>query len=645
MQQRSHARVVTAYRTRTFLSDTLAWALFLLLGGAGTLGWYNWTHRTLLQASDAREGVADPRIVALSYDRVLEKPDGRHMDQQRIRAHFEALRAEGFQPVTLNELTRFYRGESRLPAKSLLLTFEHGYLSTAFAVDPVLRDMRWPAVMFVMTERQERRDPFFVYWPQLSRMADSGLWEIGSHGHQGHNPVKLDATGAEGPFFVRRAWLGNPGREETWQEFALRLQEDHRRARTILEDRLRRRVLAYAPPLKDIAVATRDPELHRTYEDAVSMLYSLAFIDDLFGVNDRTSDPFHLKRLGVAPYWSAEDLITRVRQAMGERAKEPVDDELLLRLWVPGTGTAQLLGTELIAAGPARADLWRAGSQWDEDWTLEADIQIDSGQLWVVQQSGDLSEEWRWGGDARRTHLQRRRPAQTVETLASYDAGIEAGRWHRLRVVRRGVGLWVELDGMPIAERPTYLPDRWRGNVGLVTWGGGQPARLTLKDLRFSALPYRTRPLAGRPTATEVQAAIRDAVSLSALSPLWLVAGRDGLVEQPVDRDLLAILARRYGWEIVPTLTVRAGADRTVAAWLPTAFARARDQGWRGLQLDASGLSKHDREKLLAWAARSSDADRQGLRLVLDARPSTAAALVASAAGASRGSAAKQGRP
>jgi hypothetical protein len=631
------ARFVSAYHTRTFLGDVLAWVAFLLLGGGGAVAWYFWTHRPLLQASDARAGVAEPRILALSYDRVVGKPDGRHMDQARLRQQLEALRADGFHAVTLGELARFYRGEWRLPAKSLLLCFEHGYLSTAFAADPVLRDMTWPGVMLVMTERQERRDPFFVYWPQLRRMVDSGLWEVASHGHQGHNPVKLDAGGGEGPFFVRRAWLEGTGREETWHEFALRLRQDHERARATIEERLGRKVIAYAPPLKDIAVATLDPELHRSYESTVRGLYALAFVDDLFGVNDRHSDPLHIKRLAVAPHWSAEELTARVRHALGERGRDAKPDELLERLWVAGSGAAQLVGDELIVTGNARADLWRAGSQWAEDWMLEADLRIDGGQLWVVQQSADLSDEWRWGGDERRSYLQRRRPAQTVETLESYDAGVEPGRTHHLRVVRRGTGLWVELDGRPVAERPSYLPDRWRGNVGLVTWGGGQPARLSLTRLAFSALPYRTRALDGRPSAGQVQAAIRDAVSISALSPRWLAATSVGLKEEPVDRDLLAILARRYGWEIVPLLKVEAGAGPGIAAWLPAAFARAEEEGWSGLELDVSEVARTDLDELVAWASRSSDRDRRGLRLVVDVPPPQPFRLVADGPFAARG--------
>ena len=609
------------YRSRTFLSDALAWLLLLVLAGAGAVKWREWAHRPALEPPDAAGGVPDARIVVLAYDRVVAEPDGRHVDRASFRRHLEALRRDGFRPVTLSALARFYRGEGGLPARSALLTFDHAYLSTFDAVDPVLREHGWPAVMFVMTERVERRDPFFLYWPRLERMVDSRVWEIGTHGHRGHAPVRVDAEGNEGPFFLRRAWLGEAGREEEWGEFAARVNRDHAGARSLLETRLGTRVLAYAPPLKDVAVASLDPEVYRVHEDALRARYALAFIEDLFGVNDRFADPHHLRRLRVGP-WSAGELAGRLEKALGEVPAPGEDDEVRLRLWRPGAGAAEVQGDELRATGPARADLWRAGSQWAEDWSLDAEVWIGSGQLWLVQQSPDLAEEWRFGGDARRSHLQRRRPARTVETLATFPTAIEPGGWHRLRVLRRGAGVWVEWDGEPVSERPAWLPERWHGHVGLVAWGDGPPARLALRKVRFSAIPHHVRPLGGWPSTEEVQAAIRDAPSLAALSPEWLECTGGGIEERPFDRDLLTILSRRYGWQIVPTVRVHPGGERVLAPRLPELLARAGREGFPGLRLDLVGLGDDGRQEIEEAVERSRRSGGPSLLLVVDTRPS-----------------------
>jgi hypothetical protein len=364
-----------------------------------------------------------------------------------------------------------------------------------------------------------------------------------------------------------------------------------------------------------VAVTTWDPEVYRSYEDTVNALYDLAFIDDLFGLNDSGTDPHHLRRLRMAVGWSGPELLRRLQAGLGEAPA--TKDEGLARLWVGGTGTTLPTGAELVSVGPVRADLWRAGSQWSEDFSIEADVRIQAGQLWVVQQSANLSEEWRFGGDANRTHLQRRRPAEAVETLASFDTPIAPEQSHHLRLVRRGTGVWVEWDGRPVMERPAYLPERWKGNVGLVTWGGGETARLELRNLRYAPFPYRVHALEGRPSTEEVQAAIAEAPSVSALSPLWMELRREGLREHDVDRDLLSILARRYGWEIVPTLRVLPGGERALTLWLPQAMAQAKEAGWPGLRVDL-GLLPPETQKTLNASVVGPRTPPAGLRVLVD---------------------------
>lgn len=623
------ARTAEALKTRTFLVDVLAWLLLLGAGVGGAFAWQRYEHRTVLAAPPG-PGVADPRLVVLAYDRVVSREDGRHVDAAQFRGHLAALARHGFHAVTLAAVQRFLADPvATLPAKAVLLTFDHGYLSTLDAVDPVLRERRWPALMFVMTERQERRDPFFLYWPGLAGMLDSGVWEIGSHGHQGHNPVVVDAQGDEGAFFLRREFLASAGREETWVEFAARVRGDHLKARELIQERLGRAVAAYAPPLRDVAVTSLDPEVHRVYEDVVRELYPVAFVDDLFGANDRSAEPHHLKRLRVSGRWEGEALAAYLERAIEAPGTAPSAGEERQHLWVAGTGNAQPRGPELVVRGPGRADLWRAGSQWTEDFTLEADVALDGGQFWVVQQASDLSEEWRWGGDERGTHLQRRRPAEGVETLASFAARVEPGRVHRLEVRRRGTGLWVVWDGAPVADRPVWLPDRFRGNVGLVCWGRGGPTSFRVRGLRFGAAEYRTRLVGGEPSEAEVQAAIADAPALSALSPLWLDVGAGTLRERPLDRELLSILSRRYGWEILPTARVAGAPGDRLRARVDRALAAAREAGFPGLRVEWSAPAESTSSLAAVAAEFERLAARRGLRVVVEGAAQTADARVA----------------
>jgi peptidoglycan/xylan/chitin deacetylase (PgdA/CDA1 family) len=592
---------------RSFRRDRLAWAAVLTLLPLALGAGYLWTHRRVLPAVTVfPDAVADPHIVALAYERVVTKPDDVHVDPQRLRDHLDALRAAGFQPVTLTALHAYIDQGHPLPAKSLLLTFDHGYLSTYDVVDPLLREMHWPATIFLTTHYQEARDPGYLYWDRLQRMVDSGIWEIGSHGHRGHDEVVVSATGERAPFFLRRMWLDTAGRVETIDEFAARLDEDYRRGKATIDGHVRgAQVLAYAPPLANPGLITTDPEIHDKARELVQSRFLLTFSDDRFGVNGPLATPYGLRRLRVSPQWTGAELVERLTQSLGASDEAPARAQQPERpaRWAVGSGELRFEGTELVVKGTPRADVWRAGSQWFEEWEVEADLRTDGGQFWLVQQDAQGLAEWRFGGDAARTYLQIRRHPERIETLAQFPTGITPGTWHHLKLAKRGCGVCIEWDGRPLVERPAYLPGRWMGPFGLVTWEN--ETRLRLANLRFATLPYRVRTLAAEPSQDDVQAAIGSAGELAALSPLWLELQRGTLKELAVDRPLLAILSRRYGWEIVPTVRIvsegaAAGSAGGVdTQWMQEASRRLQAEGWSGIYVDVRALSP-SRQRVLA---------------------------------------------
>jgi peptidoglycan/xylan/chitin deacetylase (PgdA/CDA1 family) len=600
---------------RWFREDVVAWVLVVAATSSVLLATRYWLNRRVLPADrDLPAASSDPKILVLAFDRIVSSRAPNKITSDELREHARALQKAGFVAVSLEALARFYERDDPLPEKSLVLTFDHGYLSTYEAVDPVLRELRWPAALFVMTERQERRDPFFVYWDRVERMIASGLWEIGSHGHYGHDPIPVGETGATGPFFIRARWLPEERRLESWDEFRDRVRRDHDRAKRTLSEKTGREVLAYAPPLRDVAGLSAAPEAHQTSREIVESTYRLAFYDDRFGVNDGRSDPKRLKRLRIEPGWSPRELLRRVTFALGETT--PAEEAGWAGPWISGSGKATLEEGELRLHGQKRADVWRAGSQWVEDWELEGDFYLESGELWVIQESDHGPEQWRFGGTGGRAYLQTRSPGERTEVVASYRAAFAPSRWHHLSIVKRGEGVWIALDGALLGEHPTYLPGRWRGNVGIVHWNPGETGA-RLRSLRFREVPFAARVLpASLPTA-EIQAAIADAPRLSALSPRLFEIGEAGLSRAPTDAELLRILAHRFGWEIVPTVRVSAADPEVCAAALEEILADAA--AFTGLRVEWSGASEALRKTVIAaLETRARELSWKGGRLVVN---------------------------
>jgi peptidoglycan/xylan/chitin deacetylase (PgdA/CDA1 family) len=599
-------------KARWFREDLIGWFLVASASSSIFLASDYWLHRRVIPEARELPGVVpDPKILVLAFDRIVSEPAPNKITGDELRRLLRALESEGFVAVSLETLARFYEKGEPLPDKSLVLTFDHGYLSSYDAADPVLRDLGWPAVLFVMTERQSRRDPFFVYWDRVERMIASGLWEIASHGHNGHDPIPVDETGRTGPFFIRARWIPEERRLESWDEFKDRVRRDHDRAKDLLKQRTGREILAYAPPLRDVAGLSAAPEAHQATREIVESAYRLAFFDDRFGVNDRRSDPKRLKRLRVEPGLSPEDLVRRVAFSMGEPA--PPETNWALP-WVAGSGEATLEGEDLVVRGQRRADVWRAGSQWVEDWELEGHVYTDGGELWVVQESDQGPEQWRFGGTAGRTYIQTRSPGERTEVVASFRVVMDPFRWHHLRIIKRGDGVFMALDGEPLGEHPTSLPGRWRGNVGVVQWNPGE-AGLRLRGLRFQEVPFSARPLQSSLPSEEIQAAIADSPRLSAVSPQLFEIGEMGLSREPIDGELLRILSHRFAWEIVPSVRISEADPEVSAAALAELLSELGE--FQGIRVEWSGASEALRETVAsALEARAAELSWKSGRIV-----------------------------
>ena len=569
-----------ALRSRSFARDRRTWVAALILAvavGAGTTAWLG---RRVPLATRRPAGPGDDgRFVVLAYDRIVPAPDRTHLDRVGLRRQLRALAAAGWQAVTLDDVRSAFRRQSPLPARPILVSFDEGYLDTYEAADPVLRELRWPAVMFLRTARQEERDVSFLFWDRLRRMADSGLWQIGSS-----DPVHPAPAPPAGAI------------------------PDDLPGVTLIRERLRApSVAAWAPRGVDPIAALGGQAAASAPRGGVVPSW-LGFTDDPVGANAPDGDPYRIARLRVDPRWSAEELLRRVDLALaGPTSGDPAP-------WVGGEGNAAVDGDAVRLQGGTRAELWIPSARWVDDWSLEARVRIDAGEFWIVQPAPVAGREWRLGVSGGSLYLEDCSPGSPPLVLARAAIGGAAAREHRLRVVRRGRGLVVTYDGRVLAGPAVTLPGRFRGKVGLVAYRRNGDAKVAVSGLAFASFPYRVRAVSRSPTVEEVGALTRDVQAIAALAPAWAAIHGSTVRETRVDSDLFRILAHRYAWDIVPSVVVASGATTggAVEAWIGSLPERVRREGWDGVRLDLRAASGGE----AAWAPveRKLGAGLQDLR-------------------------------
>ncbi len=608
---RSPAAVVT------FRRDVIAWMVTFCLIGGFAVAWKVWqNHPETRKPLPVAAVAADPRITVLAYDRIVKSPDPAHVDAERLRTHIDALRAQGFEPISVQSLYDFYYASGKLPARPVLLVFDHGYLDTYEAVHPVLLETGWRAAVSLATAAQERRDSLYVYWDRLLRMVHSGYWEVMSQGHATRETVRTGPKEGEAPFITTAEWIRDERRPESDQEFFERIAQDLSHSADFIRSRLDVPVLGYVFPFGTPARVYSNGSLLLAEQQARAFTFPLAFSDDDFGVNDQNSNPQDLKRLRVASDWSADELMRRINSS---RELPPEGDPLQANShWIVASGDLSSEKTLLHLSGPRYAQAWLAGSQWATDWTLNARVRPSHGDFWFVHSDAARGTEWRFGGGAGGLYLKQMKRGITVATNTFPFPSSDT--WHDVAIIKRGSGVWVEWDGRPVSEHPTRLVEAVDGPIGWMVWAGDGDSELTLSGVRFARQRYAMNALSNFPSANEVQVAAAQAKSTAALTRPQFELDNGSLTERQIDNDLFALLQYRYAWQIVPGVALKNLSEKQ-APELEALVTRAGTEGWGGLNFDISELDPADLRKaapILANLEKRIRASRQRFLVTRD---------------------------
>lgn len=108
-----------------------------------------------------------------------------------FQAQMAYLRDNGYHTVSLQRLERYVNGEELLPEKSVVITFDDGYLSNYVYAYPILKEMGFTGVIFLLTGFVEETPQTFspealqyLSWPEVHQMED--VFQFASHTHDMH---------------------------------------------------------------------------------------------------------------------------------------------------------------------------------------------------------------------------------------------------------------------------------------------------------------------------------------------------------------------------------------------------------------------------------------------------------------------------
>jgi peptidoglycan/xylan/chitin deacetylase (PgdA/CDA1 family) len=400
--------------------------------------------------------------------------------------HMRSLKRDGWRTITLDEFEAFMKNGAKLPDKSFLLTFDDGRRDTFYAADPIMKDLGFHAIMFTITglslPDNGTVNRFYLTKTELAYMADSGRWELESHGKLDHLNYAVESTTdsskqaetVNGHFLSNKFWNIEANRFETDSEYTLRVKNDLILSKQTLEDVFNTKVIAFAYPFNDFGQSTVNFPGSREILDAiVPTVYTFAFYQHWPGNGDTFNYPdpntYRVGRIEPEASWSGENLISELDAG---RAKDlPFESSSFGLDWIGSWGKIEK-GDELTIAASedtSGGSAFLNGSKLWKNYTFTATIDWLRGSdvSLIARNTQDVNYFACAFSDNNVTIEIHRNGVQT--NIATVP--------HRLQGSKDNMTLGIQVNGPQIAcyengarVASTYANDFPQGGVGIQVW-------------------------------------------------------------------------------------------------------------------------------------------------------------------------------
>lgn len=164
---------------------------------------------TTAAAADDDDGA---HAVVLLYHHVADDtPASTSVTPAVFEAHLDHLHRHGYQVIALSRLLAAVAGDTPLPPRAVVITFDDGYRSVLTEAAPRLAARGWPFAVFVATDYVDGGYGGYLGWDELRRLEAAGA-EIGNHSraHDHYPHRRADESSA--------AWRARVRADMTWAQ-------------------------------------------------------------------------------------------------------------------------------------------------------------------------------------------------------------------------------------------------------------------------------------------------------------------------------------------------------------------------------------------------------------------------------------------
>ncbi|MBN2653862.1 MAG: poly-beta-1,6-N-acetyl-D-glucosamine N-deacetylase PgaB [Nitrospirae bacterium] len=273
------------------------------------------------------------KFIVLCYHAVVKNPDPKDpytLPYSIFVKQMEYLKANEYNPVSLDEILKSKKGGNPLPEKAVLLMFDDGYISYKDFILPLLEKYGFPSVLavvgnFVGYQPKDLPEPVMT-WNQIKEVSKNSLVEIAAHSYDMHKAIRYTPQGNVAAAFNVKLFDKNKKTIETSEEYVKRIEEDFSKQQDIFEKELGFKPRAMVWPYGKYNQAAIDAAMRFGYQFAFTLENGWGTTEDLFKIkrNMLLTEPLDefLKSL-KAEYDPMREFIKMI--------KNPQEDKKLIR--------------------------------------------------------------------------------------------------------------------------------------------------------------------------------------------------------------------------------------------------------------------------------------------------------------------------
>lgn len=323
----------------------------------------------------AKASSNDEGFIAISYFGVDRNGTDTLISTKNLDAQLKALKDNGYETVTQQDIIDYYKKGKKLPEKSLFLMFEDGRNDTAIFAQKIMEEYNYKATIFTYANEIDGRNPKFLKGDDLNELTKSTFWELGTNGYR---------LAYINVFDKHKKYLGNM----TSEEFVKKSSEINRDYNHYLMDYIRDGDGIPAESYDDmqerfdydynklkqnyIKDVGNVPQLYvlmhsntekfgtndkasEINEKWIKNLFTMNFNREGYSLNTKDSSIYDLTRIQPQAYWSTNHLLMRVKDDVNKNINFVVGDKEKASKFKEEKGKAEFADNKIILTSESQS--------------------------------------------------------------------------------------------------------------------------------------------------------------------------------------------------------------------------------------------------------------------------------------------------